>query len=90
MLGFNCFLIAASIALGLCLQRHHCRSRLWVTGAVLGGAFLLGGILLWPGLLSIQRAVTSLANPFGLIWISLLALTGYAWHKQDRFWIRSL
>ena len=55
-----------------------------------GGAFLLGAILLWPGLLSMQRAVTGLANPFGLIWISLLALTGYAWHKHDRFWTRSL
>jgi uncharacterized SAM-binding protein YcdF (DUF218 family) len=90
VLGFNCFLIAAFITLGLWLQRHHYRSRLWITSAVIGGAFLLGGILLWPGLLSMQRAVTGLANPFGLIWISLLALTGYAWHKHDRFWTRSL
>jgi uncharacterized SAM-binding protein YcdF (DUF218 family) len=90
VLGFNCFLIASFITLGLWLQRHHYRSRLWITAAVMGGAFLLGAILLWPGLLSMQRAVTGLANPFGLIWISLLALTGYAWHKHDRFWTRSL
>jgi len=90
VLGFNCFLIAAFIAFALWLQRHHCRSRGWITVAVLGGAFLVVGILLWPGLLSMQRAVTSLANPFGLIWISLLTLTGYAWHKHDCFWTRSL
>ena len=52
--------------------------------AVVGGAGVAGAALLWPGTFYVEKSLTRLALPTGLVWLSLLGLTG--WLAYLRRW----
>lgn len=52
---------------------------------VLAMLFVLGGVLLWPGRFYVEKMLTDLALPMGVVWFALLLTIGWLWWRRRLF-----
>ena len=78
--------LGAGLGAGLCARgslrgeaNDRRRAAVWAAVAVAG---LVGVALLWPGKFYVEKSLTRLALPTGLIWLALLGLTGWLVYRR--------
>jgi uncharacterized SAM-binding protein YcdF (DUF218 family) len=85
MLSFSLFCVAALLAAILWANKQRQR-KTTIVGTAWIIALLVGGAILWPGAMLVQRGLTALAMPIGLVWLGLIALMILSWQRANHVW----
>jgi len=86
MLWFHCLLAAAILGFAVWSRRREWRREFIWGGVVLIALCCLAAAAAWPDLLYVQKTLTALAMPCGLIWLLLVGATVLGWQRR-RAWL---